>query len=478
MDDSSENFQETSWARLDPRSLALVRFGLGLFVVFQALDLLRGLSDYLTDAGVLPRPDLVASRFADLWVSFHLGSGGWLTQAVLTTGLGLFGIGLLLGWRTRLMVLGSWILLNSTQARNPFLFDRGDLELVLVLFWAFFLPLGGCWSLDARAGRRPVGATRGWAAAALVSQFGLIYLFAAIGKSGPFWLNRGDGLYHSLISPLFATDLSLGMSSLSPALLRAGNYGVIAGELFVALLLFCPFSVGMLRSVAWGLLVTFHLAVGMLFTLGMFPWLGAALPAALIPGELWDSGPGRWLEAALDRRWGGERLEESSVAPARARARALGLAFCLSLALMSNLASLPALRSWTVPAPLRMLTQGLRLEQHWELFSPIPPYYGHFELTVGEGAGRQVVFEGPPTREAPALEPFPSHRWRMLLLTSLYPEFAVVRPGIVRRLLVRAGRPASDLATARLRFVVSLPDESGNLKESESWELFHGSPTR
>lgn len=476
MEDSATISPETNWARLDPRSLALVRFGLGLFVVLTALGLFPGVEDFFTDAGVLPRAVLVDSPFADLWVSFHLGSGGWRAQAVLTVLTAGFGVGLALGWRTRLMVLGCWVLLNSAQARNPFLFDRGDLELTLVLFWGFFLPLGGCWSLDARAGRRPVGSAVGWPAAAMVSQFGMIYLFAAYFKNGPFWLNRGDGLYHSLISPLFSTDLSLWMATLSPALLRTGNYAVVAGELLVALLLFCPFSVGLLRLVAWGMLVLFHLAVGLLFGLGLFPWIGAVLPAALVPAEGWESAPGRRLEGWLDRLWGEGRLEEEAPSAAVRRLRGAFLALCMALALVANLLVLPPLRGWMLPRPLQMMSDGLRLGQHWELFSPVPPYYGHFVLTVEKDGARQVVFEGPPTREEPELSPFPSHRWRMLMITSLYPEFEAVRPGLVRRLLLKAGLSETELKAARLEFHVRVPEPDGKWKEPEIWSLYRGAP--
>lgn len=460
--------EETRWWELDLRSLALARMALGLFVILTVASTVGDTGTFFSDGGVLPREILLRSPFANLWLSFHMGSGTANVARVLNGALALAGLGLAAGWRTWWMTGLCWVLLNSMQARNPFICDRGDLQLSLLLFWGMFLPLGARWSLDTRAGRPPFGSARGVAATALVLQFGLIYLFAAYLKSGPFWLGRADGLEHSLISPLFATSRSLWLAAAGgKALLHGLDYLVVVGELFVALLLLCPCYVGLTRGLAVAMLVVFHLAVGTLFQLGLFPWLGALAAVALVPKEAWD-GLGAGFQSHLDRLWKtSEQLEE--VVPAGsllAHARSLFLLGCVALAILSNLASSPIGRGWQVSGPVLGAADALRLSQHWELFSPIPPYYGWFEVQSRDGP----VFRGPPTREQPGLEPFPSHRWRMLMIASLYPEFSTIRAGIVRELAARRGiTPERGLSYV---FHASLPDDAGRLRDPVDWTLW------
>lgn len=476
-----EGDEPTRWAELDLRSLALARVALGLFVFLTVVQMVGDMGAFFTDAGVLPREVLVRSAFANLWLCFHMGAGGLATPVVLNLILAAFAVGVMLGWRTPWMVLGCWVLLNSLQARNPFICDRGDLELVLILFWGLFLPLGARWSLDARAGRRPFGSPRGVAAAALVLQFALIYLFAAYLKNGPFWLGRGDGLWHSLISPLFATPLSFWLSQASQGWLKAGTYAVIAGEYFVAFLLLSPTAVPLARGLAVGLLLVFHGLVGLLFQLGLFPWLGALLPLALLPREFWESRWGQRGEAALDRRFG-EQVGQESTSQPLLRLRATFLLFCVGLAVLSNLLTAPFARGWTLPRPLLGAADALRLTQHWDLFSPIPPYCGWFELKGTDAGGvEHVLFAGPRGGKElrdrqPAVEAFPSHRWRMLMIASLYADFSLVRPGIARVLAARAGQP--DLAGLDFSFKVLLPDSKGVLAEPVEWKLWLRGPAK
>lgn len=465
-----ESEPETRWWELDLRSLAVFRIALGSFVLLTLASFWGDTVAFFTDQGVLPRDTLVNSPFVDLWLSFHMGAGGWSSQVFLNGLLGLFALGLILGWRTPWMVAGCWTLLNSLQARNPFIGDRGDLELSLMLFWAFFLPLGARWSLDARAGRPPFGRWRGVAAAALVTQFGLIYLFAAYYKNGVFWLTRGDGLEHSLISPLFATDTSLWLAEAFQGYLRLGNYAVIAGELFVGLLLFCPWSVSLVRTVSVAMLVGFHLLVALFFQLGLFPWIGAVLPLALLPKEFW-SGWGRRVEAWGDRCMGAGGTEEPS---RRWQAlRTTFVAFALALAVASNFLSTPAGQTWEGSAGIHRVSEALRLSQHWDLFSPIPPYYGTFRLaTTGADGQERMLFEGPPTREKPDLDHFPGHRWRMLMIATMYPQFEVIRPGVVRVLAQRFGVDVAKQGKVDYSFWVQLPNDKGELQPPVQWSLW------
>lgn len=440
----TEPLETTRWSRLDPRSLAVFRIALGFLVATDQILRLRDLTTFYTDAGVLPRTTLLGSNLSDFWLSLHMSVGDPLGEFVLILITAAFGLGLMVGWRSRWMALGAWAMLNSLLARNPFVNDRGDTQLVLMLFWGMFLPLGACWSMDARrraangGSQKCPGSPIGWPAAGLILQFALIYLMAAVTKRGDYWLGRGDALEYSLASPIFARPLAGWVLSHCQPFLVAINYLVIVGELFAGLLLLCPFSVGLLRGVAVGLILSFHLGVGLLFDLGLFPFTGGLCILALLPSEFWGFLP-RFALKELD-------FEEPEGFPRYLRDAFLMLG--LSVALLSNWNSLPGAENHPLPPALTKLSGVLRLEQHWDLFSPLPPINGQFRLVAFNTKGdRRVLFQGPPTSGDPQAQPFPDHRFRMLMLTTLFPDYPFMAQNVAKELAVRAGglRPGEKL---------------------------------
>lgn len=436
----------TSWAQLDLRSLALFRIILGGLILLDTLWRLPFLREFQTDEGVLPRSELLTSPFADYWICLHLGSGNLSGQVVLSLLTMSLALGLMVGWRTPWMVAGCWVMINSLHARNPFVNDRGDLQLALLLFWALFLPLGARWSMDEREGRPAFGQARGLPAAALVLQFAWIYLFAALLKTGDFWLARGDGLKFSLLSPMFSSDLASWMSTWDDSLLTLLNYGVVAGELFVAFLLLCPIMVSLTRTLAVGLLLLFHLGVIFLFHLGLFPLIGALTALALLPGEVWE-------------RFRPED-DPDQPGPSLHPLVRIGIAVFMALALLSNLSTRPEGPHLTRPDWIKSLTERLKLEQRWDLFAPLPPINGAFRLVKLSPEGEEIVlFHGPPGQGQEELQTFPGHRWKMLMLTSIFPEFQVVRAGTARVLAQRYPSPKE--GKLRYSFVLKPISEKG-----------------
>ena len=140
---------------LDVRSLAVFRVGLGLLLLTDVLTRVQHLDAHYTDAGVLPLSVLLRQQWNNGWWSLHALSGDAGLQWLLFGLAAVFAVQLVLGWRTRVAHVASWVLLASAQARNPLVLQGGDDLLRLVTFWSMFLPLGATWSLDARReGRR------------------------------------------------------------------------------------------------------------------------------------------------------------------------------------------------------------------------------------------------------------------------------------------------------------------------------------
>lgn len=463
--------------QLDLRSLAVLRVTLGLLVLLDILLRARDLEAFYTDSGLLPRAVLAERPWGDPWLCLHMGTGGAVGQSILFLLTAFCAIQLVRGWHTRLMTFACWLSLNSLYQRNPLVNDRGDLELILVLFWSFFLPLGARWSVDARRGGTSAElATCSLASAALVLQFAQIYLFAALLKNGLPWL-RGDALLQSCRSALFCTPLSEKLAGY-PDLLQSLTHPVIALELLIPCLLLFPWANGPIRSLGIAFLVFFHGLVALLFQLGLFPLIGGLLPLGLLPTWFWE-GPGR----GLDRRLSSWLAAPPCSARRLPRWQSLLVGLSLLYTLACNLFQISEPSPKLIPPGLREFGRALRLEQHWDLFSPLPPYDGWFVLKGETSDGPVDLLRDRPldlSRPADPSAVFPNHRWRMLMISLLFPPGEPFRGDFAgyQARLWRASHPGANLGRIQLLFVVQLVDDQGIQREPAPWILWDsGSPS-
>ena len=295
---------------LDPRSLALFRVGTGALLLGDLALRARNLRALYTDEGLLPRALLSAPGWHTV-APFHQWSGTFAWEAFLFGVAAVFAVLLGIGYRTRLAAAASWLLLVSLQARNPVVGHYGDEIFRVVFFWAVFLPLGRCASLDAR--RRPDPArfapVVSVAAAALLLQMASIYFFTALMKRGPDWHRDGTALYYALSQDWRARPLAARLLA-HPALLRGLTRATLALEFFGPLLLLSPFWNGPLRTAVVLALLGFHVGLGATMHVGsLFPGMTCVALVALLPPWFWE----RLTSLARHRGRPGE--------PRRARAR-------------------------------------------------------------------------------------------------------------------------------------------------------------
>ncbi|NES03254.1 MAG: hypothetical protein F6K22_10575 [Okeania sp. SIO2F4] len=125
---------------LDLRSLALFRVGSALIIIVDLIQRFPDIKAHYTDFGILPRGPLI-EQFLNPWLwSLHLFSGNVLFQGLLFTVAFICAIALLVGYRTQLFTILSWVLLAYLHSRNNIILNAGDYELRLLLFWGIFLP--------------------------------------------------------------------------------------------------------------------------------------------------------------------------------------------------------------------------------------------------------------------------------------------------------------------------------------------------
>ena len=141
--------------------------------------------------------------------------------------------------------------------------------LSLLMVW---MPLGHVWGLDARRiPGRAVQTVPAWMLWLLKYQVAVVYVYAAIAKMGPDWLvhHQPLGLWLAartdvpVLGLLFAQDWA-------PAAMSWG--GCLFDALIIPAMLFRR-----TRPVAYLVALGFHGAVGLLFKIGMFPWIMIAV---------------------------------------------------------------------------------------------------------------------------------------------------------------------------------------------------------
>lgn len=398
---------------MDLRSLALFRIAVGLVLLTDLLLRLPQLTVFYTDRGVLPREAVL--QFANLrWIfSIHYASGGWLYQFSLCLVAIVAAIGLILGYRTRLCAVLSWLLLLSLHARNIQVLHGGDAVLRLLLFWGMFAPLNARWSLDQRLNPQapllPV-ADLSPASLALVFQVCGIYWFAAAEKMHPVWLGEQSAVYYALSLDLFAT--SVGRALLQyPDLLRLMTTATILLEMFGPLLAILPFGSTALRIFMPASFIGFHLGLALTMRLDLFPWVCMAAWLAFLPSVVWD----RWEPRSIRLPSWVQRLRAPVPRPIGIAGTVVVFAFLL-VSTASFVGALPDRRS-AVGALTYPIVRLTMIDQSWRMFAPFPsPVDGWYVIDGVTADGRLLdVWRsgGAPTDAKPEdfRSVYPNTQW-------------------------------------------------------------------
>lgn len=282
---------------IDLRTLALFRVLLGIYLLLDLGLRARDLAAHYTDAGILPR-DVAIAHLSPSSFSLHLANGSFAFQAALFLLAGVFAVLLVLGWRSRLAVVASWLLLLSLQNRNTMILSGEDNLALLMLFWAMFLPLGARYSVDAALDPDPErlpNAHFSVATLALLVQGMSMYFFSALLKSDPVWIPEGTAVYYALNLDYFATPFALWFRQFEP-LLTGLTYYVWTLELVGPFLIFCPVLHRPLRVALLLGFATMHLGFWLCLEIGLFPLISVIMNLVFLPGLVWD----RWARAAPD----------------------------------------------------------------------------------------------------------------------------------------------------------------------------------
>jgi hypothetical protein len=340
----------------------------------------------------------------------------------------------LIGWRTRLMSVLSFVLLASLVRRNPYVCHTGDVLLKALSFWAMFLPLGARLSLD--RWRRPGGALEGprvlsLATAGVTLQIFVFYFMAGYLKTRYAVWREGEAVwvFTNVIEYTRPFGAWLGQH---PSLCRAITYATLVLEGVAPFFFLCPFGARWLRPLLVLAFASFHLTLQFTIHIGIFQMLCIVMLSLLLPSACWD---------AVERRLGrpetaSSRAESGPSAHGRvtrvaSRATDAFLAAVLAVVLVSNLNSAvedpydPEERGWVpLPGPVDDYGRMLSLVQSWNMFTDIENTFFGWFLVVGQVHDGSIVdvlqrtpFSAPQLPEHYARF-FPNHNsrryWRQL----------------------------------------------------------------
>jgi hypothetical protein len=146
------------WARIrelvgvDTRSLALFRVLLGITTLWDVCDRMRDAGAHYSDSGAFPRSLAMTVNShigADNWPSLYFSGGSEPFVVALMAIHAMLSVSLIVGFRSQLTAALLWMFVYSIQARNVLVGHSGDQLHRMTLFFAAFLPVGECFSIDA-----------------------------------------------------------------------------------------------------------------------------------------------------------------------------------------------------------------------------------------------------------------------------------------------------------------------------------------
>ncbi|MCB9007964.1 MAG: HTTM domain-containing protein [Ardenticatenaceae bacterium] len=310
---------------VDIGPLVALRVAFGLLMTASMVRfMLRG---WVTELYVQPQYHFTYAGFG--WIRPLPPVGMWLVFIILAV----LGVAIAAGFLTRISLATFFLLFTYVELIDKAYYLNHYYFVSLFSFLLIFLPLGGAWSLDGRLSRTPHRQTiPAWMVWLVRLQLGLVYFFAGVAKINADWLLNAQPLtiwLHARTStPLIGTLFD------QPWLPLAMSW---AGMLFDVTI---PFWLSWRKTRLWAYtaVLIFHGLTGLLFNIGMFPWIMIACTLVFFDWRI----PGRAAQRPLPNE---KRLPfwQASV---------LALFFLIQLLL--------PLRHWFYPGNVNWTEEGVR----------------------------------------------------------------------------------------------------------------------
>lgn len=423
------SFLNVPWRRileLDLRSLAVARIGLGFFLFLDTCFRALNFKAHYTEFGVLPLsileklyrpqgPCLHCWYSADSWVAAL-----FFIQAI-------FALTLMLGFKTRLSLLVSWLLTISLQYRNPLIIDGGDVLLRCFLVWMFFLPVAKHFSLDAKKNKSAATSSVHWFNFSIPLQLFMLYFMSALLKTGQDWWPLGTATGYALSLEAFVTPFGRWLTQF-PESLKILTRLVFVTELWAPVLLLMW---GRFRMAGAFIFIAFHAGLALAMDLALFPWIAFSCLAALLPKEFWD-----FIETHFQKKAQSTYLEIKNTKIQHAFCALIVPVFLTAMAWNYATYTKKAL-----PKSVARIGRWFHVDQYWGMFAPYPlKDSGWYEFGVELWNGQYVYafvndkmednWDEKIHRPKSGNKYFVDQRWRKYLVNLWDKKNAKFRPAL------------------------------------------------
>ncbi len=415
---------------LDLRSVSLMRILIGSVLLLDILIRVTDLKAHYTDDGVLPLNALFSHAWNPWLFSLHTMSSNAYFQGILFIIQIAFACTLIIGYRTRLSTIVSWILLVSVHNRNPMILQGGDDLLRMLLFWTMFIPWGAYYSADSNYTKTSETKIFSTATLGYMIQVGAVYFFSAMLKTSPEWRTENTALYYAL--SLDQLVLPAGQL-IYPyyELLKSLTFIVFRLELFIPILLLIPLFNGALRNIAAVMFILLHIGIGASLFVGLFFLIGISSSVGLLSGKFMDK-----LHEKLQRF----TSTHQSIQPTATLSAPVQLALTgiLIYILVWNIDTTRP--QSIIPSSFKASAYALRINQNWGMFSPGVFKDDGWYIFEGQ-AGKNIIdlnrFGSTISYEKPdrVVSLFRNDRWRKFSENYLFISNSWLRPYYTRYLL-------------------------------------------
>jgi hypothetical protein len=428
---------------IDLRALGIVRILLAIYLLADLGQRALDMGAFYTEDGVFPHAAAIKHTGHILvYLSPYMYVSTTTGVSILFLITALAGIGMLLGWRTRIMTAIAWYLTISLHYRNGLVLHSGDVYLRLLMFWSLFVPMGARFSLDGLAAARrahgqpiPTRVTS-FGTAALLLQVAFVYWFTAILKNAPEWRGEGTAIYYALSIEQYAVPLGQWLLQVR-WLLKPLTHLTFGLEIAAPTLVFSPWLTERFRVAVVPIMMSFHvIALNLTLDIGSLPYICAIPWLLFLPPSTWDALTAFWRrlpntapKGAIERvrialiSWRNSlltvRLKKGMPTPSL-RLSLFGqmtAAILIVYMLLWNIHTTDLPFRKILPRAPEPVTWFTRIDQSWGMFAPRPMIDdGWFVIPAVTRDRKQVDLfrNGQPVRwEKPPVTShmYPNQRW-------------------------------------------------------------------
>ncbi len=288
---------------VDTRTLAVFRVFAGLLIVADVILRSRNFWFFYAESGVMTREwamRVTSDAFSFFWISTDPR-----VIALLMVVHMLVAIQLIVGYKTRVAVILSFLFVMSFDQFNPFITSYADTLFRLLLFWAIFLPLGERYSIDAvHRERTPRATFVGIASAGILCQMVMMYFTNGYHKTqSDIW---GTGTAAPRV--MGRDDITFLFGEYTREIPTLVGYGGIGWFYILVASPILLFLVGRLRFIAMLPFAGGHLSFALTVRIGAFAYVALLGLLLFVQPQVWRDGKAVLARAGVEAQSVYDRL--------------------------------------------------------------------------------------------------------------------------------------------------------------------------